>query len=213
MINVHQRDPQAHAELERVLPRAKLVTTRCCALLSRRGRDIPPELLARDFSQSYEANKQVTRRVAQRVPECRERLGSLRTRRATSVDVDHRFQIWRFPAHEDGRAHHRIQARNGRHGRRGLSGQGRCGSGFFRNCGKRGIRCSALGTSARPRIEGVSNTSSAWPFDVDAGADQRQVLEIGAVVPVGLRQGRLVFSPAARGTQRVFLGAATGWRS
>jgi tryptophan 2,3-dioxygenase len=94
MINVHQRDAQAHAELERAL-RAPSLYDEVLRLLSRRGRDIPPELLVRDFSQPYEANKQVTAAWLS-VYLNAEKDWDLYELGEHLVDVDHRFQIWRF---------------------------------------------------------------------------------------------------------------------
>ncbi len=94
MIKVHQRDAQAHAELERAL-RAPSLYDEVLRLLSRRGRDIPAELLARDFSQPYEANKQVTAAWLS-VYLNAEKDWDLYELGEHLVDVDHRFQIWRF---------------------------------------------------------------------------------------------------------------------
>ena len=94
MINVHQRDAQAYAELERAL-RTPSLYDEVLRLLSRRGRDIPSELLVRDFSQPYEANKQVTAAWLS-VYLNAEKDWDLYELGEHLVDVDHRFQIWRF---------------------------------------------------------------------------------------------------------------------
>ena len=94
MIRVHQRDAQAYAELERAL-RAPSLYDEVLRLLSRRGRDIPQELLARDFSQAYEANKQVTAAWLS-VYLNAEKDWDLYELGEHLVDVDHRFQLWRY---------------------------------------------------------------------------------------------------------------------
>lgn len=94
MIKVHQRDAQAYTELERAL-RAPSLYDEVLRLLSRRGRDIPPELLVRDFSQPYEASKQVTAAWLS-VYLNAEKDWDLYELGEHLVDVDHRFQIWRF---------------------------------------------------------------------------------------------------------------------
>jgi tryptophan 2,3-dioxygenase len=94
MIKVHQRDAQAYAELERAL-RAPSLYDEVLRLLSRRGRDIPQELLARDFSQAYEANKQVTAAWLS-VYLNAEKDWDLYELGEHLVDVDHRFQLWRY---------------------------------------------------------------------------------------------------------------------
>jgi tryptophan 2,3-dioxygenase len=94
MIRVHQREPQAYAELERAL-RAPSLYDEVLRLLSRRGRDIPQELLARDFSQPYEANKLVTAAWLS-VYLNAEKDWDLYELGEHLVDMDHRFQLWRF---------------------------------------------------------------------------------------------------------------------
>ena len=94
LIKVHQRDPQAHAELERAL-RAPSLYDEALRLLSRRGRDVPPELLTRDFSQPYEASKQVTAAWLS-VYLNAEKDWDLYELAEHLMDVDHRFQTWRF---------------------------------------------------------------------------------------------------------------------
>ena len=94
LIKVHQRDPQAHAELERAL-RAPSLYDEALRLLSRRGRDVPPELLTRDFSQPYAASKQVTAAWLS-VYLNAEKDWDLYELAEHLMDVDHRFQTWRF---------------------------------------------------------------------------------------------------------------------
>lgn len=94
LLKVHSRDPVALAELQRALT-APSVYDEALRLLSRRGYGVPPEYLDRDFTQPYEASKQVAGawlgvyHNSQKdwdLYELAERL----------VDLDHKFQLWRF---------------------------------------------------------------------------------------------------------------------
>lgn len=94
MIDVHRRDPAIHAELERMLLSPSLYDE-CLRLLSRRGYEVPAEYLDRDFSLPYEPSKRVAAAwlaVYHNVDdhwdlyELAEKL----------VDLDHKFQLWRF---------------------------------------------------------------------------------------------------------------------
>ena len=94
MIAVPRHDPKHYAELEAALVAPSLYDE-CLQLLSRRGFQIPDECLQRDFSQPYVPSKQVTaawlavyHSVAAHwdLYELAERL----------VDLDQRFQTWRF---------------------------------------------------------------------------------------------------------------------
>jgi tryptophan 2,3-dioxygenase len=94
LLKVHSRDPAAQADLQRALS-APSVYDEALRLLSRRGYGVPPEYLARDFTQPYEASKQVAGawlgvyHNSQKdwdLYELAERL----------VDLDHKFQLWRF---------------------------------------------------------------------------------------------------------------------
>jgi tryptophan 2,3-dioxygenase len=94
LIAVHRRDPANHAALERAL-RTPSLYDESLRLLARRGYDIPGDYLDRDFSQPYKPSKQVEeawldvyRNVATRwdLYELAEKL----------VDVDYKFQHWRF---------------------------------------------------------------------------------------------------------------------
>jgi tryptophan 2,3-dioxygenase len=91
---VHKRDANAHAALSRALATPSLYDE-CLRLLSRRGFQIPDDYLQRDFTRPYEANKQVaaawlavyhTKDSHWDLYELAERL----------VDLDHKFQLWRF---------------------------------------------------------------------------------------------------------------------
>ena len=94
MIAVHRADAEAHAALERALLAPSLYDE-CLQLLSRRGFGIPEDRLVRDFSQPYAPHKQVTAAwlavyhstaTHWDLYELAERL----------MDLDHRFQLWRF---------------------------------------------------------------------------------------------------------------------
>jgi tryptophan 2,3-dioxygenase len=93
MMAVHKRDPRAHELLERALAAPSLYDE-VLRLLSRRGYGIPESYLDRDFSQPYQASKQVAGAwlgvyhnadQAWDLYELAERL----------VDLDHNFQLWR----------------------------------------------------------------------------------------------------------------------
>ena len=94
LIAVHRKDPEAHAALEAALAAPSLYDE-VLQLLSRRGFGIPDELLVRDFSEPYQPHKQVTAAwlavyhstaTHWELYELAERL----------MDLDHRFQLWRF---------------------------------------------------------------------------------------------------------------------
>jgi len=91
---VHERDPEGYALLKRTLEQPSLYDE-ALRLLSRRGYGIPANRLDRDFTQPYVASKQVAGawlgvyHNSQKdwdLYELAERL----------VDLDHKFQLWRF---------------------------------------------------------------------------------------------------------------------
>ncbi len=94
LIAVHKRDPKIYQQLAQTLSAPSLYDE-VLRLLSRRGYEVPQELLVRDFTQPYSASKQVTAawlsvyhnaRKDWDLYELAERL----------VDLDHHFQLWRF---------------------------------------------------------------------------------------------------------------------
>ena len=94
MIEVFRADPPAYAVLERAL-RSPSLYDEVLRLLSRRGLDVPPEAIDRDFTQPYQASKQVAAAWLSvyhnsvkewDLYELAERL----------VDLDYKFQLWRF---------------------------------------------------------------------------------------------------------------------
>jgi tryptophan 2,3-dioxygenase len=93
-IQVYEREPAAHAALARALAAPSLYDE-VLRLLSRRGYGVPTQALVRDFAEPYVASKQVTgawlgvyhnAKKDWDLYELAERL----------VDLDHRFQLWRF---------------------------------------------------------------------------------------------------------------------
>jgi tryptophan 2,3-dioxygenase len=94
LIEVFRSDPEAYELLERALSAPSLYDE-VLRLLSRRGLAIPPQALDRDFAQAYQANKQVAAAWLSvyhnsvkdwDLYELAERL----------VDLDYKFQLWRF---------------------------------------------------------------------------------------------------------------------
>jgi len=94
MIRVHQRDPDGHARLKRAL-QAPSLYDEVLRLLSRRGYGIPPEVLDRDFAEPYTASKVVTGAWLG-VYHNAEKDWDLYELAEGLVDLDHRFQLWRF---------------------------------------------------------------------------------------------------------------------
>jgi len=93
MLAVHQRDAHAYETLQRALAAPSLYDE-VLRLLSRRGYEIPQDYLSRDFSEPYQASKQVAgawlgvyhnAETGWDLYELAERL----------VDLDHNFQLWR----------------------------------------------------------------------------------------------------------------------
>jgi tryptophan 2,3-dioxygenase len=93
-IKVFQSDPQTHEMLERSL-RSPSLYDEVLRLLSRRGFNLPGEAIDRDFSVPYQASKQVAAawlsvyhnsETEWQLYELAERL----------MDLDYKFQLWRF---------------------------------------------------------------------------------------------------------------------
>jgi tryptophan 2,3-dioxygenase len=94
LIEVFRSDPPAFEQLERAL-KAPSLYDEVLRLLSRRGLDVPREAIDRDFTQPYQASKQVAAAWLSvyhnsvkdwDLYELAERL----------VDLDYKFQLWRF---------------------------------------------------------------------------------------------------------------------
>jgi len=94
MIVVHQRDADAYATLKRALSAPSLYDE-VLALLSRRGYGIPEDYLARDFSEPYRASKQVAGAWLG-VYHNAEKDWDLYELAERLIDMDHKFQLWRF---------------------------------------------------------------------------------------------------------------------
>lgn len=94
MIRVHQRNPEDYARLKRAL-HAPSLYDEVLRLLSRRGYGVPQELLDRDFSQPYASSKAVTGAWLG-VYHNADKDWDLYELAEGLVDLDHRFQLWRF---------------------------------------------------------------------------------------------------------------------
>jgi len=94
MIEVHRREPAAFGALERALAAPSLYDE-VLRLLSQRGYGVPPECLLRDFTQPYEPSKQVTAAWLG-VYHNADKDWDLYELAERLVDLDHRFQVWRF---------------------------------------------------------------------------------------------------------------------
>ena len=93
VIVVHERDPKAHQVLKLALEAPSLYDE-VLSLLSRRGYGIPEAYLTRDFSQPYEASKQVAGAWLG-VYHNSEKDWDLYELAEKLVDLDHKFQLWR----------------------------------------------------------------------------------------------------------------------
>jgi tryptophan 2,3-dioxygenase len=93
-MKVHESDPEVHAMLEAALREPSLYDE-TLRLLARRGFAIPADRLERDFSQPYEPSKAVEEAWLQVYRDV-ERHWDLYELGEKLVDVDYRFQQWRF---------------------------------------------------------------------------------------------------------------------
>ena len=94
VLAVHQRDPRAFEVLQRAL-RAPSLYDEVLRLLSRRGYGIPEEYIARDFSAPYRASKQVAGAWLA-IYHNAEREWDLYELAERLIELDQRFQLWRF---------------------------------------------------------------------------------------------------------------------
>jgi tryptophan 2,3-dioxygenase len=94
MIKVHKRDGQRYEELRRMLESPSLYDE-SLRLLSRRGFEIPDSHLDRDWSKPYEPNKQVAAAWLA-VYHSVEAHWDLYELAEKLVDLDQKFQLWRF---------------------------------------------------------------------------------------------------------------------
>ncbi|NLG78109.1 MAG: tryptophan 2,3-dioxygenase, partial [Xanthomonadaceae bacterium] len=93
-IAVHKRDPRAYAALETAL-HSPSIYDESLRLLSRRGFEIPREYVDRDWSKPYVANKQVAAAWLA-VYHSHDAHWDLYELAEKLVDLDHKFQLWRF---------------------------------------------------------------------------------------------------------------------
>jgi len=94
MIEVHRRDTASFEALQRAL-HTPSIYDESLRLLSRRGFEIPDEYLDRDWSQPYQPSKQVAAAWLA-VYHSVEANWDLYELAEKLVDLDHRFQVWRF---------------------------------------------------------------------------------------------------------------------
>jgi tryptophan 2,3-dioxygenase len=90
----HRNNPEAHADLTTRLCRPSLYDE-FLRYLARRGHQIPADRLERDFTQPYEASEAVGA-VFRRIYENSTRYWSEYDMCEKLVDVEERFQLWRF---------------------------------------------------------------------------------------------------------------------
>ena len=93
-IAVHKRDEKAHAALDAAL-HSPSIYDESLRLLSSRGFEIPEEYLDRDWSKPYVANKQVAAAWLA-VYHSHDTHWDLYELAEKLVDLDHKFQLWRF---------------------------------------------------------------------------------------------------------------------
>jgi tryptophan 2,3-dioxygenase len=94
MIEVHKRDARAYELLARALAEPSLYDE-VLRLLSRRGYGIPEGYLSRDFSEPYQANKQVAGAWLG-VYHNADQAWDLYELAERMVDLDYNFQLWRY---------------------------------------------------------------------------------------------------------------------
>ncbi len=94
MVTVHKREPKAYAALQSALVEPSLYDE-VLRLLSRRGYGIPEDYVVRDFSEPYHASKQVAGAWLG-VYHNAEKDWDLYELAERLVDLDHKFQLWRF---------------------------------------------------------------------------------------------------------------------
>ncbi len=93
-IAVHKRDPRAYAALDTAL-HSPSIYDESLRLLSRRGFEIPQEYVDRDWSKPYVANKQVAAAWLA-VYHSHDANWDLYELAEKLLDLDHKFQLWRF---------------------------------------------------------------------------------------------------------------------
>ncbi len=94
MLGLHRQDPKLYDWLRSVLE-APSVYDEFLRYLQRQGHDIPPEVAERDWSQPYERHPAVVK-VFSRIYENTDRYWDEYEMCEKLVDVEERFQLWRF---------------------------------------------------------------------------------------------------------------------
>jgi tryptophan 2,3-dioxygenase len=94
MIEVYRSEPAVYQRLDRAL-RAPSLYDETLRLLSRRGIDVPASVIDRDFSQPYQASKQVAAAWLS-VYHNSDKDWDLYELAERLVDLDYKFQLWRF---------------------------------------------------------------------------------------------------------------------
>ncbi len=94
MIKVFRNDPASFEQLDRAL-RAPSLYDEALRLLSRRGFDLPPQAIDRDYTLPYQASKQVAAAWLS-VYHNAEKEWDLYQLAEHLVDLDCKFQLWRF---------------------------------------------------------------------------------------------------------------------
>ncbi|HMD72993.1 MAG TPA: tryptophan 2,3-dioxygenase [Steroidobacteraceae bacterium] len=94
MIKVFGNDPVNYEHLERAL-RSPSLYDEALRLLSRRGFDLPPQAIDRDYTLPYQASKQVAAAWLS-VYHNAEKEWDLYQLAEHLVDLDYKFQLWRF---------------------------------------------------------------------------------------------------------------------
>lgn len=93
-LSVHRSNAEVHADLRARLERPSLYDE-FLRYLARRGHDVPKDRLERDFAKPYEPSPGVVA-VFRRIYEDTERYWSEYDMCEKLVDVEERFQLWRF---------------------------------------------------------------------------------------------------------------------
>jgi tryptophan 2,3-dioxygenase len=94
IIGVYRTEPQIYSQLDRML-HAPSLYDETLRLLSRRGLAIPAEAIDRDFSQPYQASKQVAAAWLS-IYHNAEKDWDLYELAERLIDLDYKFQLWRF---------------------------------------------------------------------------------------------------------------------
>jgi tryptophan 2,3-dioxygenase len=94
MLRPHEHRPELHAELKRVLHQPSLYEE-FLKFLARSGHDVPADVLERDWSKPRERDERIVQ-VFKRIYENTERFWNEYEMAEKLIDVEQRFQLWRF---------------------------------------------------------------------------------------------------------------------